>query len=102
MKELIKKGFLLGLGAASLTKKQAERAVKGIARKANISRNDAEAIARMVLTEANKERKRLLAVIKNEAKITARRMGYLSKKEAILLKKKIANLEKKIKSKVKK
>ena len=59
MKELIKKGFILGLGAASLTKKKTEQALKNIAKDAGINRKEAEVMAKNMLKEVDKDRKRI-------------------------------------------
>jgi len=64
IKGFIKESFLIGLGAASLTKKKAETLAKSLVKKGILSRKDGAALARKILTEANNERKRIENFVK--------------------------------------
>ena len=68
IKGFIKESFLIGLGAASLTKKKAETLAKSLVKKGILSRKDGADLARKILTEANNERKRIENFVKTEIK----------------------------------
>ena len=68
IKGFIKESFLIGLGAASLTKKKAEALAKSLVKKGILSRKDGAGLARKILAEANSERKRIEKFVKGEIK----------------------------------
>jgi polyhydroxyalkanoate synthesis regulator phasin len=96
MKQLIKKAFLLGLGAASLTKAQAEKRIKALVKKGAISTKDGREMLRKALVEANKERKRIQEFSKAEVKRIQAKVGKASQPQIKRLKKKINALEKRL------
>lgn len=95
MKEVIKKAFLLGLGAANLTKKTAEKRIKALIKK-GVSKKDGIEMLRKVLAEANKERKRIQEFTKAEIKRIQDKLGKASQPQIKRLKKKINVLDKKL------
>ena len=73
MKNAIKNVFLMGLGAASLTKKKAEATVKVFVKKGVIDNKQAREIIDRVMTETNKVKDKL----KKEGK---KQLGKVKKK----------------------
>ena len=98
MKGLIKKAFLMGLGAASLTKAQAEKKIKGLVKKGALNTKDSRAMLKKVLAEANKERKRIQQFGKAEAKRIQAKLSKVSRPKTKRLKKKIGAVGKKLKT----
>ena len=96
MRDLIRKSFLLGLGAASLTKAKAEKIVKELAKKGSVGTKEGRQLVNSVLAEANKERKRIQALVQKEANRIAKKTGIASKAQIKRLKGKINELEKRL------
>ncbi len=91
----LKKGIVLGLGVASLTKKQLEKKAKVMVKAKHITTKEGKAIAKILISEAKKYESKVKKIVEVEAK------KRLSKAEAARLKKKIATLERMLKSKAK-
>jgi polyhydroxyalkanoate synthesis regulator phasin len=96
MKEMVKKAFLLGLGAASLTKTAAQKKIKALVKKGAISSKDSREMLRKILAEANKERKRIQEFSKAEVKRIQAKLSKASQPQIKRLKKRISILEKKL------
>ena len=97
MKGIIKKAFLIGLGAASLTKAQAEKKIKEIVKKSDLNTKDGREMLKRVLSEANKERKRVQQFSKAELKRARAKLGKVSKPRVKKVKKKIKGIGKRLK-----
>lgn len=67
-KELLRKGFLLGLGAASLTTKKINEVVKDLQKKGKINSKEGEELVKKFLKEADSERKRVQKFVEGEIK----------------------------------
>ncbi len=102
MKEIVKKSFLLGLGAASITKAKAEKIARELAKKGAVNTKDRRQLVRRVLEEANKERKRVQSLVKKEADRIIKKAGFVSRGETKKLKTRISNLEKRLRAEGKK
>jgi polyhydroxyalkanoate synthesis regulator phasin len=87
MKDVLKKGFILGLGAASLTKKKAEKTINSIVKAGNLTKNEGKQMITTVLREANKQRKALEMVILTEVKKQIKQNKPKIKKTRIALEK---------------
>lgn len=99
MKKILRQGFLLGLGAVSLTRKQAEKMVKQFVKKGIVNSKEGRALVKRVLTEAKKQETKLRKLGETEAKKALKEAGIVSLAEAKRLKKKVKVLEKKLKKK---
>ncbi len=97
MKGLIKKAFLIGLGAASLTKAQAEKKIKGLVKKGALNTKDGRDMLRKVLAEANKERKRIQQFGKAEVGRVKAKLSKVSRPKVKRVKKKIGVVGKRLK-----
>lgn len=96
MKKIIKKAFLLGLGAAMLTKSAAEKELKALVRKGAVSTKDSKKMLSKILAEANKERKRIQEFGKAEIKRVQAKLSKASQPQVRRLKKMVGALEKKL------
>ncbi|MBS3102129.1 hypothetical protein J4458_01630 [Candidatus Woesearchaeota archaeon] len=98
MKDVIKKSFLLGLGAASITKAKAEKIIKEIAKKSPMSAAESRQLVKKTLMAADNERKRMQALAEKEVNRIALKMGSASKNEIKKLRKRISALEKRLRA----
>jgi polyhydroxyalkanoate synthesis regulator phasin len=73
MKNLLKKFAYIGIGAASITRKKAQKAVKVLTKEGAISAKQGKKLLTKMVKEADKERKRLERVLIAEAKKEIRR-----------------------------
>lgn len=69
MRHLIKKSILLGIGAASLTKVKIDKLVGEFVKKRVITTKDGKWVARKVLSEIAKSKKRLEKLAKLQAEV---------------------------------
>ena len=102
MKTIIKKSFLLGIGAVSLTRKKAEKVVKAAVKKGAITASEGNKLIGSMVRLANTYRKKLEKAGEAEVKKQLRTLGFKSLTEAKKLKKKARALEKILRSKAKK
>jgi len=91
MKDIIKKSFLLGLGAATLTKNQAQKIVKELVSKNAISIKEGRGLMGKVRKEAI-----------NEAKRVAGKLGLFSKEQITKVKNRLKSIDKELSSRGKK
>lgn len=99
MKDIIKKSFLLGLGVASMTSKQAEKAVKGLVKKNAVTINEGRQMLGKVRKHAERESKRVSRFAQQEAKRVAKELGFVSKAQIGRVKKMLKSVEKDLTSK---
>ncbi len=102
MKGIIKKAFLLGLGAATLTKAAAEKQLKALVKKKVVSSKDGKDMLGKILKEADKERKRIQEFATAEIKRIQAKVNKASQPQIKKLKEKVGALERKLKSQGKK
>lgn len=83
MKRLLRKSFLIGLGAATLTKERAEKSIKKLIKRGLLTKKDGDGLIRKMLMEANKERKRIEKFMTAEMKKELKKARpYLMKAKA--------------------
>jgi polyhydroxyalkanoate synthesis regulator phasin len=102
MKELVKKGFLLGLGAASMTKTQAENAMKELVKKNALTVQQGKELLNKARNVALYEKKRLSDIASKEAARIASKLMDSSRPKIVVLKKKAKTLEKELSARGKK
>jgi polyhydroxyalkanoate synthesis regulator phasin len=98
MKETLKKGIVLGIGIASLTKDKALTGLKPLVKKGKIKMQDARKIASELTAKAKVQKKKLNSMISSETKKEIKRLGLVSRAEARNMINKIKTLEKKLKA----
>ena len=74
MENLLKKFTYIGIGAASLTRKKAQKAVQTLIKEGAITTKQGTVLVKKIVNEANKERKKLEKILINEAKKEIRNM----------------------------
>ena len=98
MKDIIKKSFLLGLGAATLTKNQAEKIVRGLVKNRAITVNEGREMLKKVKKVANSEGSRVRKLTENEAKRVAGKLGIASKAQIAKAKKRLRSIDNELSS----
>lgn len=76
MKDIVKKSFLLGLGAASTTKKQAEKIVKELIKRNAVTIKEGRDLLKRASKAAQQEREKISEFANEEAKRIAK--GFVS------------------------
>jgi polyhydroxyalkanoate synthesis regulator phasin len=102
MKEIIKKTFMLGLGAATLTKNQAEKVVKELAKKNAVTIKEGKEMLKKVKKAAKSESNRVSKFAAKEAKRVTGKLGGVSKIPIAKLKKSLQSIDKELSKKGKK
>ena len=102
MKEIIKKSFLLGLGAASMTKIQAEKIVKELVKRNAVTIKEGSGMLKKVKKIALSESERIRKLAEKETKRLAGNLGIASKASVGNIKKKLKSMDKELSSQGKK
>jgi len=102
MRDIIKKTFLLGLGAASLTKSQAEKIVNELVKRNAVTIKEGRDMIKRVGKEAFNEGNKIKKLAEKEAKKMARNLGITSKGSIEKVKKMLKSTDKYLSAKGKK
>jgi len=94
--DVIKKGTMLGLGLATLTKEKAEEFAGEMIKKGEVSKAEGGKIVKDLMDKARDAEKNLTSKISDEISKTLAKAGLVSKKEFDSLAKQVTSLEKKI------
>jgi polyhydroxyalkanoate synthesis regulator phasin len=97
MTNLLEKTLLTALGAATLSQKKAEELIQELRQKLNVSEEEGKAFLGKVQDMAKQNQEKLEALAHDEVKKACERLGVVSQDEFDKLKKKVAQLEKKLK-----
>jgi len=97
MIELLEKTVLTAVGAMTLTQKKADELMQELREKLNISEEEGKAFLQKIQEAAAKNREMLQEQAREEVKKACERMGVVTTAEFDKLKKKVAQLEKKLK-----
>lgn len=97
MIELLEKSILTALGTMTLTQKKAEELLQELKEKMNVSEDEGKAFLQKVQDLAAKSQEKIQEQAKEEVKKACDRMGVVTTAEFDKLKKKVAQLEKKLK-----
>jgi len=68
MMDILRRGLLIGVGAVSLSQKEAERALKQLSKHTSMSQKEAEAFLKKLMQQAQQERARLEKIIDQKTK----------------------------------
>ena len=98
MIELFEKTMLTAVGAMTLTQKKAEEMLKELKDKLNISEEEGKAFLEKIQEAAAGSQQKLQEQAKEEVKKACERIGVVNADEFDKLKKKVAQLEKKLKA----
>lgn len=97
MTNLLEKTLLTALGAATLSQKKAEELIQELRQKFNVSEEEGKAFLGKVQDMARQNQEKLEARAHDEVKKACERLGVVTQEEFDKLKKKVAQLEKKLK-----
>ena len=97
MIELFEKTLLTAVGAVNLTQKKAEELLQELRDKLNISEEEGKAFLEKVQEAVSQNQKKLQEQALEEVKKACERMGVVTHEDFDKLKKKVAQLEKKLK-----
>ena len=97
MIELLEKTLLTAVGAMTLTQKKAEDLLQELREKLNVSEDEGKAFLKKIQEAASKSQEKLQEQAREEVKNACDRMGVITTAEFDKLKKKVAQLEKKLK-----
>ena len=96
MRDLVKKSLLLGLGAASITKAQAEKIVRELMRKNTVTVKDGRQLLGRISRAAQQEQKRIASFAAQEARRMAKEFGAVPKAHVAKARKKLNALNKEL------
>jgi len=97
--DLASKMLLAGLGLAALTQEKAKKLLKELTGREKISMQDASAFVGELLTRGKEAQKKLGEVVKKEVARLLAKADFASKRDIAELKKRIEELEAKVKNK---
>lgn len=97
MIELVEKTLLTAVGAMTLSQQKAEEVLAELRKKLNISEEEGKNFLKKVQETAQKNQEELQALAQEEVRKACDRMGVVTTEELEKLKKKVAQLEKKLK-----
>ncbi len=97
MIELLEKSILTAVGAMTLTQKKAEELLQDMRDKLNISEEEGKAFLKKIQEAAAQNQQKLEEQAREEVQKACERMGVVTADEFDKLKKKVAQLEKKLK-----
>ncbi len=97
MIELLEKSLLTAVGAMTLTQKKAEELLQEMREKLNVSEDEGKAFLQKIQEAAAQNQVKLQDQAREEVKKACERMGVVTAGEFDKLKKKVAQLEKKLK-----
>ncbi|WP_174731516.1 phasin-related domain-containing protein [Mesobacillus harenae] len=81
MNNLLKKGFLLGLGAAVVGKERVEETVKSLVQKGQMAPNEAEAILDEFFKKGEEKSDRWNEELRNMTKQELKELGFVTQEE---------------------
>jgi polyhydroxyalkanoate synthesis regulator phasin len=97
MIEMLEKSILTAIGAITLTQKKAEELLKEMGEKLNVSEEEGKAFLQKIQEAAAKNQEKLQELAREEVSKACERVGVVTSEEFDKLKKKVAQLEKKLK-----
>lgn len=97
MTNLLEKALLTALGAATISQKKAEELIQELRQKFNVSEEEGKAFLGKVQDMAKQNQEKLEKLAQEEIQKACERMGVVTQDEFDKLKRKVAQLEKKLK-----
>ena len=97
MIELLEKSLLTAVGAMTLTQKKTEELLQEMREKLNLSEEEGRTFLKKIEEAATQNQEKLQELAQAEVKKTCERMGVVTAEEFDKLKKKVNQLEKKLK-----
>lgn len=98
MIELLEKTMMIGMGALSLSQKKAEELLQELRQRFDISEEEGKKLVERLQQFTSENQKKLAELAQDEVKKACERVGIVTIEEHDKLKKRVAALEKQIKS----
>ncbi len=89
LRELLEQGFLMGLGAVSLTRETAQNLVDEMVKKGQAQREEAEEMIERLVKRGEKERNALRKLVREELQDVLRELNLPTRTEIHALEKKL-------------
>ena len=99
MFDLFRKGYLVGLGLASLTREKVEEVVDELVRRGEVAEKDRPRVVDDMITRMREEQKRLTNMLRDTAQKAVVEMGVPTRQQIDELLKRVENLEQAVRSK---
>lgn len=96
MRDLIEKGFAVGLGALTLTREKAQSIVDELIKTGEARRDEAKGLVDRLITRGEEERAELQKLVKAEVESVVEGMSLATQKDIETLSKKIDGLARKL------
>ncbi|GAW91815.1 phasin family protein [Calderihabitans maritimus] len=96
MLEWLRKGFLLGLGAMSLTREKAEQLVEDLVKKGQVSTDEAKQFVEQLVERGREEREQLRGTVQSEVQKVRDELGLVTRKELEELEARVKALEERL------
>lgn len=98
MIELLEKTMMIGMGALSLSQKKAEELLQELRQRFDISEEEGKKLVERLQQFTSENQKKLAELAQDEVKKACERVGIVTVEEHDKLKKRVAALEKQIKT----
>jgi len=98
MFELVKKAMLISIGTLSLSKETAERYAADLAKKGEMTEDQAKELANELIARGDKERAQIRSVVEEYVRKLLAETGVATKSDIQRLEDRIASLEKELES----
>ncbi len=102
MKDLVKKSFLLGLGAASMTKAQADKIIKELIKRNKVTIKEGRQFLGKIGKVADEEKKRIAGFAAQEIQRIAKTVGSIPKTRINSARKSLKRIDKELSKRGKK
>jgi polyhydroxyalkanoate synthesis regulator phasin len=99
VRDLIEKGFLVGLRALTLTREKAQSIVDGLVKKGEARRDEARGLVDRLVTRGEEERAELQKLVRAKVENIVEGMSLATQKDIEALSKKIDGLARKLEGK---
>ena len=96
MIDTLKKGILLGLGIAELTRERAEKAAKNLVKKGTITQKQGRQFVKTITQIAEAQQKKAIEILDRDTKDSLKRLSKISKKAAKSLEKRLMKAQRKV------
>lgn len=93
MDDFLKKAFLVGLGAISLTRERTEKFVKEMEAKGEVTSSELKELVNEMMEKGEEGQKALTEFIKKEMERVKQSMGMATREEVTMLEKRLKDLE---------
>lgn len=95
MKKALREMFLLGVGAAALTKKQADKVVAEVVKKGKLTKKEGDKLVGSIMKESKAHREKVEKMLDQHSREFVKKFGPAARKELDKLSKLIVEAEKK-------